>query len=69
MKEVTLKEFLTNGTQRDVADALRVHQSAVSQMVAAGRDIRVSVDENGRITGAYEVKPLGKPLTEAQQVA
>jgi DNA-binding transcriptional regulator YdaS (Cro superfamily) len=69
MKELTLEEFLVSGTQRSVAEALGVLQSAVSQMVAAGRDIRVCVDENGRITSAYEVKPLGKASTKAQQAA
>jgi DNA-binding transcriptional regulator LsrR (DeoR family) len=69
MKELTLEEFLANGTQREVAEALGVLQSAVSQMVAAGRDIRVCVDENGRITGAYEVKPLGKNTTKVQAAA
>lgn len=60
MKEVSLKEFLANGTQREVAEALGIHQSAVSQMLAAGRDIRVQVDESGRILTAHELKPLGR---------
>lgn len=60
MIEMTLKEFLASGTQREVADALGVQQSAVSQMIAAGRDIRVQVDEDGRISKAYEIKPVGR---------
>ena len=69
MLEVTLKEFLINGTQSEVATALGVGQSAVSQMLAAGRDIRVRVDEDGRISEAYEVKPVGRFPSESQQVA
>jgi DNA-binding transcriptional regulator LsrR (DeoR family) len=69
MKELKLKEFLITGTQSEVATAMGIGQSAVSQMVAAGRDIRVRVDEDGRISEAYEVKPVGRFPSENQQVA
>jgi len=69
MKELKLQEFLVDGTQSEVAAALGVGQSAVSQMLAAGRDIRVRVDENGRISEAYEVKPVGRITSETPQVA
>jgi len=69
MKELKLKEFLINGTQSEVATALGVGQSAVSQMLAADRDIRVRVDEDGQISEAYEVKPVGRLPAENKQVA
>lgn len=59
MPELALKEFLTTRTQSEVAEALGVKQSAVSQMVRNGRDIRVVTDESGAIVNAFEVKPVG----------
>lgn len=60
MIELSLKEFLAQGTQKEVAEQLGVTQGAISQMLAAGRDVRIRVDAKGRIVSAHEVKPLGR---------
>ncbi|MCE1099484.1 Cro/CI family transcriptional regulator [Pseudomonas asiatica] len=50
MKEIKLADFLRcKGTQPQLAKAVGVTQSAVSQMAKSSRDIRVRVFEDGRI--------------------
>lgn len=61
MNEQSLSDFLQNGgRQTDVSEALNVTQGAVSQMLKAGRDIRVQTDSEGNVLGVYEIKPLGR---------
>lgn len=69
MREMTLKEYLANGTQTEVAKALGIYQTAVSQMLAAGRDVRVVVDESGAIIKAFEVKPIGRKTSTTAKAA
>lgn len=50
MKEIKLADFLRcKGTQPQLAKAVGVTQSAISQMAKSSRDIRVRVFEDGRI--------------------
>ncbi|WP_110096749.1 Cro/CI family transcriptional regulator [Pseudomonas putida] len=50
MKEIKLADFLRcKGTQPQLAKAIGVTQSAISQMAKSSRDIRVRVFEDGRI--------------------
>lgn len=63
--EISLAEYLETGTQLEVAKALEIGQSAVAQMVAAGRDVRIVLDANKEIVRAYEVKALGRKSTRA----
>lgn len=59
MTELTLIEFLSNRTQEQAAKQLGVNQSAISQMLAANRDIRINVAKSGRVINSYEHKPIG----------
>ncbi|MNI57249.1 Cro [compost metagenome] len=58
MKTLTLEEYLAgHGTQNDLAKALGIQQSAVSQMFRAKRDIRITIHDDGRVE-ANEVRPI-----------
>lgn len=58
MKNISLAEYLAGvGTQQTLADALKVQQSAVSQMVRSGRNIVITIHDDGRIE-ANEVRPV-----------
>ncbi|MCJ2370182.1 Cro/CI family transcriptional regulator [Pseudomonas sp. RGM 3321] len=58
MKTVTLGEYLaTHGTQSDLAKALDIQQSAVSQMHRSGRNINITLMDDGSLS-AYEIKPI-----------
>ncbi|UVK81281.1 Cro/CI family transcriptional regulator [Pseudomonas sichuanensis] len=58
MKTIPLTEYLEeHGTQSELAAALGINQSAVSQMVRAGRSVHITVHEDGRIE-AYEQRPV-----------
>lgn len=51
MKTVTLTEYLEGvGTQADLAKALGIQQSAISQMVRAQRNITISIGADGSVT-------------------
>ena len=58
MKTVTLGEYLSShGTQSDLAKALGIQQSAVSQMHRSKRTISISLMDDGTIE-ANEVRPI-----------
>jgi len=58
MKSIPLSEYLADyGTQQELADALGIQQSAVSQMVRSGRNIVVTIHDDGRIE-ANEIRPV-----------
>ncbi|WP_336334646.1 Cro/CI family transcriptional regulator [Pseudomonas putida] len=58
MITVSLEEYLAgHGTQSDLAKALGIQQSAVSQMFRAKRDIRITLHDDGRIE-ANEIRPI-----------
>lgn len=65
MTELTLKEFLKNQTQQEAAIQLGVNQSAVSQMLAAGRDIRIRLNSAGAVIEHFEIKPVGRSSVQA----
>jgi DNA-binding transcriptional regulator YdaS (Cro superfamily) len=46
-----------HGTQAALAAALGVNQSAISQMVRAGRSIEITLYDDGRIE-ASEIRPI-----------
>ncbi len=54
----TLAAFAEGKTQPEVAALIRVTQSAVSQMMKSGRDIRVRQLPDGQYE-AYEIRPIG----------
>lgn len=58
----TLKDFLEGRSQPEAAMLLGVTQSAVSQMLSSGRDIRVEESPEGGFR-AFEIKPIGKAKT------
>jgi len=60
MNEITLKQFLTDHTQSQAAAILGMTQSAVSQALAAGRDIRILLDEENSVVEAFEKKSIHK---------
>ena len=58
MKKIPLSKYLgEHGTQAALAAALGVNQSAISQMVRAGRSIEITVYDDGRIE-ANEIRPI-----------
>lgn len=58
MKIVTLDEYLaTHGTQSDLAKALGIQQSAVSQMHRSARTITITLMDDGTIL-ANEIRPI-----------
>ena len=54
MKEITLQDYLIDGTQLEVADALKITQGAVYQMVRYDRDVRLILNNKGAIVKAWE---------------
>ncbi len=67
MKELTLADYLIDGTQQQVADALKITQGAVYQMVLNKRDVRLILSDKGKIVRAKEIKlfPTGKHGSKA----
>ncbi|MNJ60118.1 Cro [compost metagenome] len=58
MKTIPLTEYLDKyGTQSELATALGMNQSAVSQMVRSGRTVHVTIHDDGRVE-AYEQRPV-----------
>lgn len=58
MKKITLNKYLEDhGTQAELAMALGVNQSAVSQMLRSGRHIEITMHNNGTIE-ANEIRPI-----------
>lgn len=58
MKKIPLSKYLEeHGTQSALATALGVNQSAISQMVRAGRSIEITLYEDGRVE-ANEIRPI-----------
>lgn len=58
MKTVTLEEYLlSHGTQSDLAKALGIQQSAVSQMYRSKRTITINLLDDGTIE-ANEIRPI-----------
>ena len=65
MKTVTLGEYLSShGTQSDLAKALGVQQSAVSQMHRSNRTITITLMDDGSIQ-ANEIRPIPARKTAA----
>ena len=60
MAELTLKEYLQRNTQVEAAAALGVNQSAISQMIASDRDIRIRTDIDGTVIETFEFKRVGR---------
>ena len=50
-----LKDYLIDGTQKEVADALEITQGAVSQMVNANRDVVLTLNKRGQIVRARQI--------------
>jgi DNA-binding transcriptional regulator YdaS (Cro superfamily) len=58
MKKIPLREYLADvGTQKVLADALGIQQSAVSQMARSDRNIEITIYANGRIE-ANEIRAI-----------
>lgn len=58
MRTVSLADYLDGiGTQADLAKALGIQQSAISQMVRAKRNITVCINADGSMT-ASETRPI-----------
>lgn len=65
MKTVTLGEYLSlHGTQSDLAKALGIQQSAVSQMHRSDRTISVTLMDDGSLE-ANEIRPIPARKTAA----
>lgn len=58
MKTISLGEYLaSHGTQSDLAKALGIQQSAVSQMHRSSRAINITLMDDGSIL-ANEIRPI-----------
>jgi DNA-binding transcriptional regulator YdaS (Cro superfamily) len=58
MKTISLGEYLaSHGTQSDLAKALGIQQSAVSQMHRSNRAITITLMDDGSIL-ANEIRPI-----------
>lgn len=58
MKTIPLEEYLaSHGTQGDLAKALGIQQSAVSQMHRSKRTITITLMDDGSIL-ANEIRPI-----------
>ena len=55
MKEMTLVDYLIDGTQKEVADALEITSPAVNHMVRLKRDVRLTVSNKGKIVRGREI--------------
>lgn len=55
---IPLQTFARGKTQPELAAIIGVSQSAVSQMMKSGRDIRVRVDGE-RVVQVFEIRPVG----------
>lgn len=64
MRTVTLTDYLKEKTQAEVAADIGVTAGAVWQMVRAGRQINVTIHDDGKVE-AHEIKPLGKARAAA----
>lgn len=65
MKTVSLGEYLSShGTQSDLAKALGIQQSAVSQMHRSNRTITITLLDDGSIL-ANEIRPIPARKTAA----
>ncbi|BBP76495.1 hypothetical protein PHLH7_25990 [Pseudomonas sp. Ost2] len=65
METVTLGEYLSlHGTQSDLAKALGIQQSAVSQMFRSKRTITITLMDDGSLE-ANEVRPIPAKKTAA----
>ncbi len=58
---VPLRDFAKGLTQPELGRLLGITQSAVSQMLRSERDVRISVDANGRCL-AVEIRPIGSRI-------
>jgi len=58
MKEIKLQDYLIDGIQQDVADAIGIKQGAVSHMLRSGREIWLVLNAKGRIVRAKEIRWL-----------
>lgn len=65
MEEIKLRQYLQTHSQKEAADALGVNQSAISQMVKSGRDVRLILDKTGAVTESFELKPIGRSGIQA----
>lgn len=69
MKKITLNKYLEeHGTQAELAAALGVNQSAVSQMLRSGRHIEITIYLDGSIE-ANEIRPIPARPRSAAAVA
>ncbi len=58
MTTIPLAEYLEkHGTQAELAAALGMNQSAVSQMVRSGREVTVTIRDDGQVC-AHELRPV-----------
>lgn len=64
MQKMSLTEYLSTRKQADVAADIGVTAGAVWQMVRSGRQIDVTIHDDGRVE-AHEIKPLGKTRAAA----
>lgn len=60
MKDIPLSEFVKNTSQSEAAKVVGVNQSAISQMLAAGREIYIRKTKDGY--ESYEVRAIGKKV-------
>jgi len=56
---VPIRDFVKGRTQPELGRLLGITQSAVSQMLHSGRDVRIMMDAQGRCS-AIEIRQIGR---------
>ena len=59
-KTVSLQEYSVTYSQAEAGRQLGYTRANIEAALKAGRDITLTVDKEGRIHGAYEVKSFGR---------
>jgi len=57
MEKIPLSEFVARNGQEKSAEVFMVRQSAISKALSSGRNIIVTIFENGKVS-AEELKPF-----------
>lgn len=62
MPDIPLRQYTEDKTQFEVASAIGITQSGLSQMLRSSREIYVRLNRKGQLMEAYEIRWI-KPVT------
>ncbi|SER30071.1 MULTISPECIES: Cro/CI family transcriptional regulator [Rosenbergiella] len=67
MEKLSLSAFVSRNGQEKAAEAFNCGQSAISKAISSGRNITVTIFENGKVI-AEELKPFPSSKREVQVI-